>query len=198
MRWKFNSQKTIKILYRPPNRTKHLYIYFPNLKFFLKELIELGIIRPSKSPFCSPCLMVPKPHQESVAACDLKYRMCVSLKDINALTVRQHHRIPNIQSIWATLGQAKFLSCIDLAHGFWQMSNCSTDGSIEKTAFSTEFGHFEFVGCCMGAKNTLHTFNLELRPVLKDTICLMYLWFIMRLPILYLVVIHNDNVLARI
>ena len=28
--------------------------------------------------------MVPQPHQEGVAAADLEYRMCVSLKDINA------------------------------------------------------------------------------------------------------------------
>ena len=133
---------------------KTLVHLLPKLEAFLKELLDLGVIRPSTSPFCSPCLMIPKPHQEGVMACDLKYRMCVSLKDVNALTKTLNHRIPNIQSIWSTLGKAKYLSVVDLAHGFYQMSNCEEDGSINKTAFGTEFGHFEFVGCCMGAKNT--------------------------------------------
>ena len=154
--------------YVPPPKTYRTPVHLlPKLEKFLKELLELGIIRKSTSPFCSPVLMVPKPHQEGVKACDLKYRMCVSLKDVNALTVPQHHRIPNINSIWSTLGKAKYLSVIDLAAGFYQMNNCIEDGTAAKTAFGCEFGHFEFVGCVMGAKNTPAHFQNNVEKALK-------------------------------
>ena len=151
----------------PPKQYKTPVHLLPKLEAFLKELLSKGIIVPSKSPFCSPCLMVPKPHQEGVASSDLAYRMCVSLKDVNALTIPQHHRIPNITSIWSTLGKAKYLTVIDLESGFFQLNNCIADGSAAKTAFGCEFGHFEFVGCCMGAKNTPAHFQNRVEAALK-------------------------------
>ena len=154
--------------YIPPAKSYRTPVHLlPKLEKFLKELLELGIIRTSTSPFCSPVLMIPKPHQEGVCACNLKYRMCVSLKDVNALTLPIHHRIPNINSIWSTLGKAKYLSVLDLTHGFYQMNLCTEDGSAAKTAFGCEFGHFEFVGCCMGAKDTPALFQNNVERALK-------------------------------
>ena len=56
---------------------------------------------------------------------------------------------------------------LDLVKGFHQGSNHPTDGSIEKTAFGTEFGHYEFVGCVMGAKNTPAFFQHKVEIALR-------------------------------
>ena len=41
-------------------------------------------------------------------------------------------------------------------------------GSSAKTAFSSEFGHFEFVGCVMGARNTPAFFQSRVESALKS------------------------------
>jgi hypothetical protein len=92
--------------------------FLPKMKEILKELIEKGIIRPSTSPFCSPCMLVPKPHQEGCKPEDIKYRLVVNLKAINECTVTMHHRIPNINNIWSTLGKAKYFTVLDLVKEF--------------------------------------------------------------------------------
>ena len=94
--------------------------YLPIMKKVLIELLKYGFIVPSKSPYCSPCMIIPKPHQEGVAFEDLKWRLVVDLRDINAVTVTMHHRIPNIQNMWHKLGETKVLSCLDLAKGSHQ------------------------------------------------------------------------------
>ena len=139
----------------------------PILKEALTEMLNSGFIRPSNSPFSAPCLIIPKPHQEKVPFKDKKWRVCVDLRDVNELTVRQHHRIPNIQKCWSRLSSAKYLSVLDLTKGFYQENLNPDDGSIEKTAFSTEYGHFEYVGTPMGAKNTPAFFQKRVEAALK-------------------------------
>jgi len=117
-------------------------------------------------------MLIVKPHQEGVAADKLKYRLVVDHRDINALTIPQHHRIPNITTIYSQLGGARVLSLLDLSKAFHQENNADDDGppgytSVNKTAFSTEFGHFEFVGCVMGCTNTPSYFQNQVKTKLR-------------------------------
>ena len=194
-----NEAEAMRIQFKPgfenfiprPKTYKTPINYQPIMRKILEELLKYGVITPSKSPYCSPCLIIPKPHQEGVAFCDLKWRLVVDLRDINAVTATMHHRIPNIQTTWHRLGSARVLSCIDLAKGFHQENLCTTDGysaedrardikagkdvtgihtgytSAEKTAFSTDFGHFHFIGTPMGARNTPAYFQNRVETVLK-------------------------------
>ena len=148
-------------VYKTP---KHL---LPVLKKILMELVEKGFIQPSTSPYSSGCMLVVKPHQEGTPLDKLKYRLVVDLRDINALTVPMHHRIPDINAIWQGLSNASVISCLDLAHGFHQENLNIADGSAAKTAFSTEFGHWEFVGCVMGARNTPAFFQHRVEQELR-------------------------------
>lgn len=107
----------------------------PIPKEALTEMLNSGFIRPSNPPFSAPCLIIPKPHQEKVPFQDKKWRVCVDLRDVNELTVRQHHRIPNIQKCWSRLSSAKYLSVLDLTKGFYQENLNPDDGSIEKNGF---------------------------------------------------------------
>ena len=78
-----------------------------------------------------------------------------------------HHRIPNIQTVWSTLGKAKYLSVLDLTSAFFLENLHPTDGSREKTAFTTEYGHFEWVSVPQGAKNSPAFFQKRVESVLR-------------------------------
>ena len=151
-----------------PRKYKTPVHLLPKLQQVLKVLMEKGFIKHSTSPFSAPCMLVVKPHQEGVAPEDLKYRLVVDLRDINQVTVPMHHRIPDISAIWSRLGDAKVISVLDLTKGFHQESLNEEDGSSAKTAFSTEFGHFEFVGCVMGARNTPVFFQSRVESALRS------------------------------
>ena len=174
MRIKFQPGKEREIPRPRKHKTpKHL---LPVLKKMLEELLNKGFIKPSKSPFSSACMLIVKPHQEGVALEDLKYRLVVDLRMINNLTVPMHHPIPNITGIWHTLAFAKYLSVLDLESGFYQESLREDDqneegaggfSSSDKTAFSTELGHFQFVGSVMGARNTPAFFQSKVELALR-------------------------------
>jgi hypothetical protein len=149
-------------MYKTP---KHM---LPVMKQCLIELAEKGFIQPSTSPFSAGCMLIAKPHQEGVPLEDLKYRLVVDLRDINALTVPLHHKIPDICSIWHNLADAEVISVLDLTKGFHQLNLNQDDGSAAKTAFSTEFGHWEFVGCVMGARNTPAYFQNRVEQALRE------------------------------
>ena len=150
----------------PPVRYKTPVHLQPVLKKCLTELINLGIIAPSDSPFCNPCMCIVKPHQEGVPMCDLAYRVVVDMRSINELTIPTHHRIPDVQKIYATLSKAKYITVLDLTKGFHQ-ELIRDDGSREKTAFSTEWGVFHFVATCMGCRNTPSFFQSRVEESLS-------------------------------
>ena len=157
-------------------RTKTPVHLQPILRDLLVELLNKGFIKPSTSPFSAPCMMVAKPHQEGTPLDKLEYRMVVDLRDLNRMTVPMHHRIPNIEGIWHTVSKAKYISVLDLSKGFHQESLRENDAdepgnggtsSSDKTGFSTEWGHFQFVGCVMGATNTPAFFQSKVEMSLR-------------------------------
>ena len=52
--------------------------------------------------------------------CDLAYRVVVDMRSINELTIPTHHRILDVQKIYATLAKAKYITVLDLTKGFHQ------------------------------------------------------------------------------
>ena len=109
----------------------------------IDQLLELGIIRPSTSPWSSSIVTVGKK--------DGGVRICVDYRAVNAVTVPDPYQIPLIEEILDMLASARFISKIDLTKGFHQIPIDPPD--CPKTAFCTPWGKYEFCFMPFGLRN---------------------------------------------
>lgn len=79
----------------------------------IKKMLELDVIEPSKSPWSSPVLLVPKE--------DKTYRFCVDYRALNSVTKKDAYPIPFISSILDKLRGARYLSSMDIKSAYWQV-----------------------------------------------------------------------------
>ena len=114
------------------------------LKKDIKEILDLGIIRESKSPYASPVVIVKKS--------DGSNRVCVDYRKLNKLTVFDPEPMPTAEELFQKTGNDKFFSKIDLSKGYWQIKVAEED--IPKTAFVTPGGHWEFLRMPFGMVNS--------------------------------------------
>lgn len=131
---------------------KRPYVMSPYMLKILNEelddMIKLGVVEPSKSPWCSPVLLVKKDNKE--------YRFCFDGRSLNHLTKHDSYPMPNIDRILNMLRGANFISSIDLRKSFWQIP--LTESSREKTAFGVVGrGLFQFVTMPFGLCNAAQT-----------------------------------------
>jgi hypothetical protein len=128
----------------------------------VKQLEQNKIIVPSESPWNAPLLIVPK---KMDATGSKKYRVVVDFRKLNNITIGDAFPMPDITSILDQLGKAKYFSCLDLASGYHQIEIDPKD--MEKTAFSTSEGHYEFKRMCFGLKGAPATFQRLMNRVLN-------------------------------
>ena len=98
-------------------------------------MVAMGIIEPSKSPFCSTLLLIKRS--------DGSPRPVVDFRLLNRVTVLDAERMPNPEEIYAKLNKGKYFSTFDFCKGYWQIPMNIDDK--EKTAFSSTLGLFQFV-----------------------------------------------------
>lgn len=148
-------------------------VYKEEIKKQVSKLLEQDIIRPSCSPWSSPVWIVPK---KMDASGKRKWRMVIDYRKLNEQTIDDKYPLPNITDVLDKLGKSQYYSCIDLVSGYHQILMDEKD--IEKTAFSTEHGLYEFKRMPFGLKNAPATFERVVENVLRgiqNEKCLVYL-----------------------
>ncbi|KAL4134683.1 hypothetical protein QTP88_006409 [Uroleucon formosanum] len=120
----------------------------------MEELESNNIIQPSESPWNTPLIVVSK--KPDVYG-NPKYRVCVGFRRLNKLTIGDAYPIPRIDEILDQLGRSRYYTTLDLVSGYHQVSIKAEDR--QKTAFSTDKGHYEFRGMPFGLSGAPSTFQ---------------------------------------
>ena len=81
------------------------------LKDEVQQILDLGVIEPSKSEWSSPMIMVPKK--------DGTQRPCVDFRRVNAVSCFDAYPMPRIDDLVEQVGTAKYITTLDLCNGYW-------------------------------------------------------------------------------
>lgn len=123
------------------------------------NLLKQGIIRPSKSPWNSPAVIVPKPNG--------KIRLCVNYQALNRATTTDPFPIPNMEAIISKASRCSYISTLDLTKGFHQVPVAQED--IAKTSFALPWGKWEYIKMPFGVKNGPAHFQRIMTGLLGNT-----------------------------
>ena len=139
----------------PPYRIP--YAYREEVMKELQEMEESGIIEPSRSEWASPIVVARKK--------DGGIRLCVDYRKLNASTPMDAYPMPRTDELLDKLGNAKYITTLDLARGYWQVPMAEKDRP--KTAFITPNGLYQFRVMPFGLNGAPATFQRMMDQVIR-------------------------------
>ncbi|GBG77761.1 hypothetical protein CBR_g24209 [Chara braunii] len=104
------------------------------LKRQLKELLRLGFIKPSNSPWGAPVIFARK--------ADGILRLYIDYRGLNRYMVKNNYPLPRSDELFDRLASNRFFTRIDLRSSYHQIRVAAADQP--KTTFRSPFSHYEF------------------------------------------------------
>ncbi|CEO96193.1 hypothetical protein PBRA_009722, partial [Plasmodiophora brassicae] len=114
----------------------------------VQQLLKVGTIRPSTSPWAAGVVMARKANGG--------FRMAIDYRRLNDVTIGDAYPMPRVDDALAAMQGASWFSAFDLTSGYWQVPVAEEDRA--KTAFVTRDGLFEWNGMPFGLKCAPATF----------------------------------------
>ena len=109
---------------------------YSEVRKHLDEMLQIGAIRRSNSPWASAIVLVRKK--------DGALRFCIDLRKLNERTVKDAYSLPRIEDSLDSLNGSCIFTSIDLKSGYWQVE--LDEKSIPLTAFTVgPLGFYECV-----------------------------------------------------
>ncbi|KAL6458124.1 hypothetical protein MHYP_G00333540 [Metynnis hypsauchen] len=129
----------------------------PNLKKEVQDMLDMGVIEPSTSEWCSPVVLVPKKNGE--------LRFCVDFSKLNSVSAFDPYPMPRADELVERLGRAKYLTTLDMCKGYWQVP--LDQQARELTAFRAPSGLYHFTKMPFGLQGAAATFQRLMDRVLR-------------------------------
>ena len=134
---------------------------FEEVKNHLKEMIQVGAIRRSNSPWANAVVLVRKK--------DGSLHFCIDLRKLNARMIKDAYSLPCIDKTLGCLGGAVIFTSLDLKSGYWQ---------VEMDEESKALGFYECERMPFGLTNAPATFQHLMESCLGElhlNWCIIYL-----------------------
>ena len=142
---------------------------YDEVKQHLQEMLRLGAIRKSCSPWASAIVLVRKKNG--------KLRFCIDLRKLNQRTLKDSYALPRIEQTLESLADSQIYSTLDLTSGYWQVE--MAEECKPYTAFTCgPLGFYECETMPFGATNAPATFQRLMEDCLGDlnmNWCIVYL-----------------------
>ena len=142
---------------------------YDEIKAHIQEMLDLGAIRHSNSPWSSAIVLVRKT--------DGRLRFCIDLRKLNNRTVKDAYSLPRIETLLDTFLGSTIFTNLDLKAGYWQIKMAEESKAF--TAFTCgPLGFYECETMPFGATNAPATFQRLMHNCLGDlnmTWCVVYL-----------------------
>ena len=128
------------------------------LQIQIQEILDLGSILPSISPWGAPVIFVKKK--------DGSWRLCIDYRQLNKATIRNQYPLPRIDDLFDQVKGEMIFSKIYLRSGYHQLRIREED--VPKTAFQTRYRHFEFDVVPFGLTNAPGVFMNLMNSVFRE------------------------------
>ena len=142
---------------------------YEEVRKHLQEMLAIGAIHRSTSPWASPVVLVRKK--------DGSLWFCIDLRKLNNQTIKDAQSLPRIEDSLNCLDGAAIFTSLDLQSGYWQVE--MTEDSKPLTAFTVgPLGFYKCVWMPFGLTNAPATFQHLMETCLGEMHlkwCIIYL-----------------------